>query len=181
MRCSHGLTLVELLTTLVIVAIVGTLAVPSFNSSLRDTQRATAVNAFLHTLFFARSEALRNGHVVSVCKSPDGTTCVKSAQWHEGWMVFDNLDRDEPAMRDADEPILLVHQGWRLGTITSTRTSFSFRAYHQGVVNGTVVFCDTRGSEHARAIIISHTGRPRVAQRDASNRALRCPSQRAPP
>jgi hypothetical protein len=45
----------------------------------------------------------------------------------------------------------------------------------QAVVNGTIVFCDARGSAHARAIIISHTGRPRVAQRDADGKPLRCP------
>ena len=176
MRRPHGWTLIELLTTLGIIAIVGMFAAPSFNTMLRDTQRATTVNAFLHTLFLARSEALRNGRVVSVCRSPDGSTCMKSAPWHAGWIVFDNRDRDEPAVRDADEAILLVHQGWPRGTITSTRASFSFRAYYQGVVNGTVVFCDARGSEHARAIIISHTGRARVAQRDSSNRPLQCPA-----
>ena len=44
----------------------------------------------------------------------------------------------------------------------------------QGVVNGTLVFCDPRGSAHARAIIISHTGRPRVARLDADGKPLRC-------
>jgi hypothetical protein len=38
------------------------------------------------------------------------------------------------------------------------------------------VFCDAGGKpSDARAIIISHTGRPRIAARDASNKALQCP------
>jgi hypothetical protein len=92
-------------------------------------------------------------------------------------MIFVNTDRDELPQRDPGEAVLLVTESWRGGTITSNRPSYSFRPYRQGVVNGTIVFCDPRGSDHARAIIISHTGRPRVAQRDASNRALRCTSR----
>ena len=78
-------------------------------------------------------------------------------------------------MRDYGEPVLSVHAGWRGGHITSNRKAFSFRPIIQGVVNGTVLFCDPRGNAHARAIIISHTGRPRVSQRDSSNKPLRCP------
>jgi len=43
-------------------------------------------------------------------------------------------------------------------------------------VNGTLVFCDPRGSSSARAIVISHTGRPRVSRRDSSNKPLKCPA-----
>jgi len=55
------------------------------------------------------------------------------------------------------------------------RQTFSFSPYAQGSVNGTIVFCDARGSDEARAIIISHTGRPRQSKRDASNQPLSCP------
>lgn len=176
MRGSQGMTLIELVTSLGVIAIITTFAAPSFNAFVRDSGRASTVNAVVLGLTLARSEAIRTGHVVSVCKSPDGSTCVASAQWHDGWIVFENLDRDEPAVRDPDERILHVDAGWRSGTITSNRVSFSYRAYTQGVVNGSIVFCDRRGSEHARAIIVSHTGRARVSRRDASNKALPCPA-----
>jgi len=176
MRPSHGLTLIELITTIGIVAILATVAVPSFNDLRLDSQRTTTVNDFIHALFLARSEAIKRGQVVSICKSKDGTTCAaKGAQWDDGWIVFANNDRDDLPVRDPDEPILLVNSGWTAGSITSNREAYSFRAYQQAVVNGTIIFCDPRGSAHARAIIISHTGRPRVAQRDSDNRPLKCP------
>jgi type IV fimbrial biogenesis protein FimT len=176
MRRSYGLTLIEMIMTIGIAAIVSALAVPSFSNLRRDAERTTTVNGFLHALFLARSEAIKRGQIVSICKSRDGSSCAKNAAWQEGWIVFANADRDDQPERDADEPILLVNQGWGHGTIDSNRQSYSFRPYQQAVVNGTIIFCDERGSAQARAIIISHTGRPRVAQRDASNRALRCPS-----
>ena len=92
-----------------------------------------------------------------------------------GWIVFVNVDRDEPAIRDPSEPVLAAYEARPHVTITSNRVTYSFRPTVQGVVNGTIVFCDERGSAQARAIIISHTGRPRVSKRDSSGRALRCP------
>jgi type IV fimbrial biogenesis protein FimT len=176
MRKVHGLTLIELLTTIGIAAILSTLAAPSFANLLSNAERAAAVNRFFHALFLARSESIKRGAVVSLCKSIDGSTCThRGVEWTVGWLVFVNSDRDELPQRDPDELILAVYEGWARGRITSTRLSYSFRPQAQAVVNGTIVFCDSRGPDHARAIIVSHTGRPRVAQRDSSGRALRCP------
>jgi type IV fimbrial biogenesis protein FimT len=169
-----GFTLIELITTVSIVAILTAVAAPSFSDLRHNAERTTAVNNFFHGLFLARSESIKRAQVITVCKSRDGSTCDNEAEWHEGWMIFVNTDRDDLPVRDEGEAVLRVNQGWTGGTITSNRTAYSFRPYRQAVVNGTIVFCDPRGSAQARAIIISHTGRPRVAQRDASNRALRC-------
>ena len=176
MRGSQGVTLLELIVTIGIVAILSAIAAPSFANFRHDSQRATAVNGFLHGVFLARSESIKRGQVVTLCKSRDGVSCAANAQWHDGWIVFVNTDRDELPVRDEDEDIIFVNGGWDGGTITSNRAAYSFRPYRQGVVNGTIVFCDPRGSAHARAIIVSHTGRPRIAHRDASNRPLSCVS-----
>jgi type IV fimbrial biogenesis protein FimT len=162
---------------LAVFAVLGAIAVPSFTNLQYDASRSNAVNGFIHTLFLARSEAMKRGEMISVCKSTDGNTCRNAASdWGAGWMAFVNTDRDDPPERDTDETVLAVHEGWHQGQISSNRAAFSFRPHIQGVVNGTLVFCDPRGSTSARAIIISHTGRPRVSQRDASNHPLRCPT-----
>ena len=172
-----GTTLVELLTTLTIVAVLATVAIPSFHTFHLNNQRATVVNGFLHALFLARSEAIKRGQIVSVCRSSDGRNCEsRSGDWRGGWIVFANRDRDDPPERDSGEDLIASSGGWPDGSITSNRGAYSFRPTTQGVVNGTIVFCDSRGSAYARAIIISHTGRPRVAQRDSEGKPLRCPS-----
>jgi len=172
----RGFTLYELLFTLAIAGILLSLAAPSFAELQRNAQRTTTVNEFFHAVFLARSEAIKRGGVVSICKSSNGRTCEHSGQWANGWIVFTNLDRDEPPQVDANETILRVYPGWRHGTVNSNRASFSFRPTSQGLVNGTIVFCDERGSREARAIIISHTGRPRVSKRDSENKPLKCAS-----
>lgn len=174
MRGSQGVTLLELIGTLAIAGILGSIAVPTFAHVLRDNERTAAVNAFVHSIYLARSEAIRRGEVVSLCSSRDASTCSGNRMaWNEGWIIFANHDRDD-AIRDEDEPVLFNHAGWERLNITSNRRSFSFRPYTQGVVNGSIVFCDSRGSAHARTIILSHSGRPRIASRDSSNRPLRC-------
>lgn len=171
----QGFTLLEWLMTLAVTALLITLAAPAFNSLRQDAERTTHVNALFHALFLARSEAIKRGQTVTVCPSVDGNRCAGAkTPWNAGWLVFVNTDHDQPPERDAGEPVLLVHSGWRGGTIHSNRPAFSFGPYRHGVVNGTIVFCDRRGSAHARAIIVSHTGRPRVSQRDARQRPLKC-------
>jgi type IV fimbrial biogenesis protein FimT len=176
MKSAGGVTLIELLAAISVMAILGTLAAPSFRNFTLNSERTTAVNSFFHALFLARSEAIKRGKVVTVCKSADGATCLEHGEWTSGWIVFVNADRNETPVRDESEPVLQVYRGWPRGHIWSNRPAYSFRPYVQGVVNGTIVFCDSRGSAEARAIIISHTGRPRVSRRDASNRPLRCGS-----
>jgi type IV fimbrial biogenesis protein FimT len=177
MHRTAGATLMEFLTALTIVAILAAVATPGLTMFQLNNRRAVAVNGFLHSLFLARSEAIKRGQIVSVCRSSDGRNCEpRAGNWNSGWIVFANRDRDEPPERDSGEALIASSGGWPGGSIASNRPAYSFRPTTQGVVNGTIIFCDARGSAHARAIIISHTGRPRVAQRDAAGKPLRCPS-----
>lgn len=173
----RGFTLLELMITVSVAGVLFGLAVPAFRDLWLDSQRTVAVNAFVHSVFLARSAVLTNHQTISICRSTDGETCSPElADWQLGWIVFVNDDRDEPPIRDRDERILVVQQAWPRGTITSNRRGYSFKPQNRSVVNGTLVFCDRRGSAHARAIIINIAGRPRVAKRDSDNRPLRCPS-----
>ena len=173
----RGFTLMELMVTLSVAAVLLGLAVPAFGGMWQDSQRTVAVNALIHGIFLARSTAFTRRHVVTICRSPDGRSCSNDmASWQDGWMAFVNLDRDDPPVRDDNETVLAVQAAWSGGTITSNRHSYSFRPFEHRVVNGTVVFCDRRGSAEARAIIINTAGRPRVSKRDSENRPLRCPN-----
>lgn len=175
-RFSRGFTLIEMLIALAIAAILAAVAIPSFATMEQNAARRTALNNFWHAIFLARSEAIKRNAVVAICKSNDGQSCDNNADdWSMGWIVFDNLDHDEPAQRDDAEPILRAYPAWPTGHITANRKNktFSFRPTTQGAVNGTIVFCNANG-QAAEAIIISHTGRPRQSHRDARNKPLKC-------
>jgi type IV fimbrial biogenesis protein FimT len=171
---SRGFTLVELLACLAVIVVLTAWGVPAFGALTRDAARTREVNQFIQGVYLARSEAIKRNGVVSLCPSLDASTCSPATSWHTGWLVFVNVDRDSPAIRDAGEELLRVYPGWDTGHISANRTTLSFRAYGQVGVTATVTFCDDRGSVAARAVIISQTGRPRVTSRNASGGALTC-------
>jgi len=176
MECprQHGYTLPELMCALAILAGVAGWALPSFREIALNAARTQEVNGFLQAVHLARSEAIKRNGVVSLCPSPDGARCAAGTSWQGGWIVFANLDRDSPAVRDAGEPLLRAYPAWDGGRIASNRTTLSFRAFGQSGVTATVTFCDPRGSGAARAVIVSQTGRPRISDRSSSGGALSC-------
>jgi type IV fimbrial biogenesis protein FimT len=169
-----GYTLVELVVGLGVMAVLTAWGVPSFGHFSRNAARSSEVNQFIQAVYLARSEAIKRNGVVSLCPSRDGATCDADSPWHQGWLVFVNLDRDSPATRDADEELLQAYPPWESGQIAANRTTLSFRPFGQSGVTATMTFCDDRGSAEARAVIISQTGRPRLADRNSSGGPLDC-------
>lgn len=171
----RGYTLPELVFTMAIA--IGALGwgVPAFRDLQLNAARTREVNQFIHAIYLARSEAIKRNGVVSLCPSGDGEWCAPSgAPWQQGWMIFVNRDRDSPAVRDPGEEILRVFAPWERGAVYANRATLSFRPFGQMGVTATFTFCDQRGSQAARAVIISQTGRPRVSDRSASNEPLTC-------
>jgi type IV fimbrial biogenesis protein FimT len=175
MERPRGFTLPEVLFVLAIVVGLLGWAVPSFRDLQRNAARTREVNQFIQAVYLARSEAIKRNGVVSLCPSLDGSGCGPAGTaWHRGWIVFVNLDRDSPALRDAGEPLLHVYAPWENGQVNANRATLSFRSFGQMGVTATFTFCDERGSRAARAVIISQTGRPRVSDRSAAGKALAC-------
>lgn len=83
---NHGFTLVELMVTVAILAILATIAFPSFQASLRSNRLATTTNELVAGLSLARSEATRSTIGAGICASGDGATCGGS--WDDGWLIW---------------------------------------------------------------------------------------------
>lgn len=89
-RSSRGFTLVELMVTIAVLAILVAIAFPSFEASFRSNRVATSNNALLTALSMARSEAVRNTRGGGVCASADGNGC--NGDWSNGWIAFADND-----------------------------------------------------------------------------------------
>lgn len=169
MTMLKGFTLVELITAMALVAILLTAGIPGLSTLLHNSRLTTAINDFVSHVHFARSEAIRRGSRVTLCKSADGTSCTTQGDWAQGWLVFS--DPNHNARLDADETLLRLHNGFTHAQlslsgnsklqdyISYTGNGFS-RRISGAPQNGTLVLCDSRGfGAHARAIVINNTGR----------------------
>lgn len=167
----RGLTLVELLVTLAVAAILTMVAVPSFAAVLRSVHLSAGSNDLMASLRLARSEAVRRGDRITICKSADGAACAEEGGWEQGWIVFQDVNGN--ARLDAGETLVRqygkLEAGYRLTGNASVGRGFVFnaqgvkRGLGGGMLAGTLTLCkQSDGPAEARKIVVSSGGRPRL-------------------
>ena len=88
-RHSKGFTLVELMVTIAVVAVLLAIALPSFRNVIQRNRVATASNDLLASVSYARTTAIYRHQLVSMCPSDDGNSCTSAGQAFEpGWIVY---------------------------------------------------------------------------------------------
>jgi type IV fimbrial biogenesis protein FimT len=166
----RGFTLVELLVVLAIGSILLTIAIPGYAFLVNSSRLAAATNDLVSTIQLARSEAIKRGMRVTVCKTSNvaaaAPACDATADWHEGWLVF--VDSGARGVIDTSDQLL--HIQMRVHQSVSINAGFAFSQFisylpngrSQGsnnFPNGTIEIC-VDGSR--RDIIINNTGRLRL-------------------
>ncbi|MCW8988029.1 MAG: GspH/FimT family pseudopilin [Gammaproteobacteria bacterium] len=165
---NHGFTLIELIVTMAVFAILVAVAAPSFNSFVDSSRRASEVNLLSGALSYARSEAIKFDSTISICAQTDGAeTCSGTNDWSNGWIVF--ADTDSDGVIDTGESKLRIFKPIAAGSaITETSTNAPSALTFRGsgfitVASAEFKYCGNRGVTDARAIIISKTGRARLS------------------
>ena len=161
MQCK-GITLLELLVTLSIAAILLSLAVPSFSSWMTKNRLRTAAYDLLTDIQKTRSEAVMRSTRITLWNGADNN-------WASGWEIF--VDSDQDGVHDSGETLLYTRSD-RDGTLeitgnSSVATMVSYQPAGQSVLAsgsfqaGTLTLCG-RGINKAYQIVISRGGRPRM-------------------
>ncbi len=158
-----GFTLVELMVTIALMAMVLTLAIPSYKETVRNAILTSRMNEFVATLNYARSEAVKRSMNVTVATA-DG-----SANWEHGWRVF-------YTDTNGVNQILRVHESLTANYTLHNNgnpnplTQITFGSDGETSNSASFALCDNsdgsgrpkRGT--AKLIIINLVGRIRVAQ-----------------
>lgn len=173
MQKLRGFTLIELLMVIGIVAVLVRLAAPSFVTMIRSSNMTSTVNSFLADLRFARSEAVRRGGGVVMCRSdnPEAAmpTCGSGSivGWESGWIIFQDLNNN--LNHSATEPLLRVQAPTNLvNTISESgaATKFQFTATGQLKLSSitSILFGSTPDFPNTaqRTVCVSMGGRGRV-------------------
>jgi type IV fimbrial biogenesis protein FimT len=170
----RGYSLLELLVTVSIASLLLAVGVPSFGNALARSRQHAEINALFHAIHVARKESIMRKRVVSLCPSADGMQCRPDRDWSSGWLMFENLDRDEPPMVDNGEPVLRYHEVHPKIRLTSNRRGFTLRATFLRATNGTLVVCDIANRTTPRALVVSYTGRPRTTETNSRGAPYAC-------
>ena len=173
-RDARGYSLYELIMTLALAALILPLGLPSFGSILAGSRLRAEANALFDNIYLARKESVVRRRAVTLCPSRDGQSCEPETDWSGGWIRFVNTDRDDPPVRDPGEAVLHHHQVDPAVRITANRRGFTLRSTELRATNGTLVVCDRAGRAAPRAVVVSYTGRPRVAHADTRGEPYVC-------
>jgi type IV fimbrial biogenesis protein FimT len=172
----RGLTLIELLIALSMVAILLGIAVPAFSSASEATHSMQARTALMGSYLAAlNGAAIANSHAI-LCPSSDGIDCTDGIDWSRGWIVF--VDANGDREHQSGEPIL-ARQGALSGTVhlhsTVDRTRIEIQA--DGSVAGsnvTFTLCDGRGAAQAESLVLSNKSNLSVGTPTAEAVAATC-------
>jgi type IV fimbrial biogenesis protein FimT len=132
-----GFTMVEMIMTVAVGAILLTIGIPSFRYVTNSNRIAAEINGLLGDMQFARSEAIKEGASVSVCISTDQATCAGGTTntWQNGWIVISSA---------ATTGVLRVQAPFSstdtfVGTNSLGTVTFNRDGYANGIAAGTVI------------------------------------------
>lgn len=155
----RGFTLIEMMTTITVMAVLMMVAVPAFDGVRLSTRLNSYATSLVAASQLARSEAIKRNATVTLCPSADGSTCATGAtagKWEAGWIILSGstVIRAQPA----------AAAGYQLhGDSTSP---LSYEATGLGVNQTSITVCratPTIGSQE-RVVKISATGRTSVTK-----------------
>jgi type IV fimbrial biogenesis protein FimT len=169
-----GFTLIELMITLGVAALLLGLATPSLTAFVVRNQISGTTNELISTINSAKSEAVSRNMCVTVCQSDSpkaaAPVCNGSSDWSKGWVSFVDLNcvgtgagtgiNEITGVRDA------TPKGYYVSSSNVGRITFNARgqAFYNGTLGGSLAITadNDAGGLSGRLICLDSMGRARI-------------------
>lgn len=143
---TKGFTMIELMITITLVAIVAAIAVPSFSNMISQNRLTSFSNEFVSTIALARNEALTRRAEVSISPKDGGT------KWDSGWQI---------TVGDTKLGEVLAATNMNI-TGSGTKIDITPKGALKGFTWGGITVCDKNITENCRKITMSGAGLVKV-------------------
>jgi type IV fimbrial biogenesis protein FimT len=170
-----GFTLIELMVTLTIAAVLLMVAIPNLSAYKRNAELTSATNTLLAAINAARSEAMKRNMYAMVVPTNNGS------DWNSGWVVFVDKNRTQAFDGTADQTVMTQSPLPGYFNVSGNGTASGSTPYVMFDGSGysrsksaapnnltlTVARTDLTGatlSEQTRRIVIAVTGRARACR-----------------
>lgn len=167
----------DLLVTMTLAIILVVTGIPGLREYGMNQRIKSAISLLTADLRLARNDAISLNTWAIACPGDSAGGCAGHAHWNLGWVVFADLNNDrtrqneEPVLREAPPVDNLVAVG------PDSRNQLRF--FPGGTApgsNSSIVFCDRRGFEKGRKIVLSNSGRLRVGELSSGDET-HCPAR----
>jgi type IV fimbrial biogenesis protein FimT len=156
----QGITFIELMVTLSVIALLYALCIPNLQDVLMKQERERTLDTLQIALDYAQTEVLKQGVSLVLCGSSNGKTCNKDKLWSNlSWT------KQIIILREWDQKILHTLPPIHYGTLRYTgfpnNTHILFHPNQStNTPNGTFIYCPkNKKSKEARTLILNDAGR----------------------
>jgi len=159
-----GFTLLQLLITTSITAILGGIGLPSMLHLVEREAAVANTNLVISLLHLARSQAITSGRPAIICPSKDGLECDK--QWIGKLLIYQDNDYDNNFNKTVDEAVkhLSLSNHWSINWRAFGNRKYIYFTGGNGEFNqnGTMEICPPQPVKDIRILVINRIGRIRT-------------------
>ena len=159
-NCCKGVTLIELIVSISVTAILATIALPNFNEFIIKIRVDNEISQLHRMLLITRNSAINSGQKTILCPLSNNSQCT--TQWQNELSVF--VDVNNNNQLDANEKVIKKSTAIKTDDTliygkTRTHVTFSPTGQLSGLTNGTFRYCPKDNTQYARGVVVARSGR----------------------